>query len=113
MVHILSKNEAKIIEYLSNNPSVKVNINQLSKILGISVGSTHLILKDFEKEGIVNSESIGNSMVYKIRLSGCLAKPDPALREAVERLSGLILSALDRFLNVSFSSSKAVTSLPN
>jgi len=42
--------------------------------LDISVGSVHLILKEFEKEDIVNSEPIGNSITYKFNFGNRLAQ---------------------------------------
>ncbi len=63
---MLSKNCTKIISYLVDNTTRKININQLSRILEISVGSVHKILKNLEKEDIVKSEPIGNSIIYHL-----------------------------------------------
>lgn len=74
MIKILSKNSKKILCYLAKNPSNEANINKLSRLLGISVGSVHQILKEFEKDKVVVSESIGNSIMYKLNFANLKAQ---------------------------------------
>lgn len=63
---MVSKNGETIIKYLLKHGSERATINQISKQLDISVGSAHKILKEFEREGIVASEPIGNSIIYSL-----------------------------------------------
>ncbi len=63
---MVSKNGERILDYLYSNSSKKPNINQISRELQISLGGTHKILKEFEKEGLVESEAIGNSIIYSL-----------------------------------------------
>ncbi len=74
MDQILSKNSRKILDYFARNPNSDLNINQISRFLGISVGSVHLILKDFEKKEIVTSKPIGNSIMYKLNFTNMEAQ---------------------------------------
>jgi len=64
---MIPKNTKKIILYLLRNLEL-VNINQISKILNISVGSAFKILKDLEKNEIVQSKNLGNAKFYQINL---------------------------------------------
>ncbi len=65
---MVSKNGEVILLYLLKKDSKKPSINQLSRELQISVGSAHKILKDFEKEGVVDSEVVGNSIIYSLNM---------------------------------------------
>src|SRR3989339_266882 len=65
---MIPKNTKKIILYLLRNLEL-VNINQISKLLDISVGSAFKILKDLEKNNIVLSSSLGNAKFYQINLN--------------------------------------------
>jgi len=65
---MIPKNTKKIILYLLRNLEL-VNINQISKLLDISVGSSFKILKDLEKNNIVLSSSLGNAKFYQINLN--------------------------------------------
>jgi len=64
---MIPKNTRKIILYLLKNLEL-VNINQISKKIGISVGSAFKILKYLEKNNIVLSSNLGNSKFYQINL---------------------------------------------
>ncbi|MBU0628864.1 MAG: pyruvate kinase [Nanoarchaeota archaeon] len=57
-----------------NNPKSNISINQLSRLLDISVGSTHQILKEFETEDIVLSEPAGNSIIYHINFNNTMTR---------------------------------------
>jgi len=65
---MIPKNTKKIILYLLRNLEL-VNINQISKILNISVGSAFKILKELEKNNIVLSSDLGNAKFYQINLN--------------------------------------------
>ena len=65
---MIPKNTKKIILYLLKNLEL-VNINQISKRLGISVESAFKILKELEKNKIVLSSSLGNAKFYQINLT--------------------------------------------
>lgn len=58
------KNKDKIINLLVKNQSL-YNVNQISRILGISVGSAHKIIKELEKNKIVKSISLGNAIYHR------------------------------------------------
>jgi len=64
---MIPKNTKKIILYLLKNLEL-VNINQISKLLNISVGSSFKILKELEKNNIVLSSELGNAKFYQINL---------------------------------------------
>jgi len=67
---MISKNTSKIILFLLKNVNeVGYNINQISKILKISIGSSFKILKDLEKEAIVVHKDISNASHYKLNLN--------------------------------------------
>lgn len=45
------------------------NINQISRILNLSVGSVHKILKTLEKRYIVNIKELGNAIYYSLNFN--------------------------------------------
>lgn len=59
-------NKARILEFLYKNPYSEYNINQLSRLVGISVGSAFKILKEFEKNGYAGVKRKNNAFLYKI-----------------------------------------------
>jgi len=65
---MIPKNTKKIMLYLLRNLEL-VNINQISKLLNISVGSSFKILKELEKNKIVVSSDLGNAKFYQINLN--------------------------------------------
>ena len=62
---MITKNTKKILNYLLRNLELK-NINQISRELKISVGSSFKILKDLEKNELVLFKKFGNAIYYKI-----------------------------------------------
>ena len=64
---MIPKNTKKIILHLLKNLEL-VNINQISKLLNISVGSSFKILKELEKNNLVLSSDLGNAKFYQINL---------------------------------------------
>lgn len=65
---MIPKNTKKIILYLLRNLEL-VNINQISKKLGISVGSAFKILRELEKNNILLSNKLGNAKFYQINFN--------------------------------------------
>ena len=65
---MIPKNTKKIILYLLRNLEL-VNINQISKLLDISVGSSFKILKELEKNNIAIFSDLGNAKFYQINLN--------------------------------------------
>ena len=65
---MIPKNTKKIILFLLRNLEL-FNINQISKILKISVGSAFKILKELEKNNFVISTNLGNAKFYQINLN--------------------------------------------
>ena len=67
---MIPKNTAKIILFLLKNiDEFGYNINQISKLNKISVGSAFKILKEFEKNEIVLKKDISNASHYKLNLN--------------------------------------------
>ena len=64
---MIPKNTKKIIRYLLRHFELK-NINQISKELKISVGSSFKILKELEKNKIILARKLGNAKYYKLNL---------------------------------------------
>ncbi len=73
MADTLSRNAMKIVSYLAKNPGQPASINQLARLLSISVGSAHHILKDLETDDIVQADSYGNSLIYRLNRSSAKA----------------------------------------
>lgn len=70
LLNMIPKNTAKIILHLLKNvDEFGSNINQISKALHISVGSSFKILKSLEKDGLVYHRRISNASHYKLDLS--------------------------------------------
>ena len=72
-------NKTKIFEFLYKNSETSYNINQLARLVGISVGSAFKILKEFEEKGYVGAEKEKKALLYRIKLN------NPA-KEAYEKL---------------------------
>ncbi len=67
---MIPKNTQKIILFLLKNiEKLGYNINQISKINNISVGSSFKILKDLEKDNIVIKKEISNASHYKLNFN--------------------------------------------
>ena len=66
---MIPKNTAKIILFLLKNINeYGYNINQISRLNSISVGSAFKILKELEKNKIVLKKDISNASHYKLNL---------------------------------------------
>lgn len=63
-------NKANIFEFLHRKSSGSFNVNQISRLVGISVGSAFKILKEFEKNGYVTASKRNNAVMYHINLTG-------------------------------------------
>jgi len=70
---MVSKNTKKILNYLLRNLDLK-NINQISRNLKISVGSSFKILKELEKNNVLLVENIGNAKYYSLNFKSIEAK---------------------------------------
>lgn len=62
-------NKAKILEFLYKNNNDSYNINQISRLLGISVGSAFKILKELEKLDYVTVNKKNNALFYRVNIS--------------------------------------------
>jgi pyruvate kinase len=62
-------NKSKIFEYLYKNKENSYNINQISRLVGISVGSAFKILKNFEENSHVHIKKENNAILYQINLN--------------------------------------------
>ncbi|HLC80673.1 nucleotidyltransferase domain-containing protein [Candidatus Woesearchaeota archaeon] len=62
----ITKNEAKVVNFLLRNFSRDYNINQLAKEVKLSPRGAFKILKKLESNSILNSQKIGNNLIYKI-----------------------------------------------
>ncbi len=64
---MIPKNTAKIIRFLlRNGDEFGYNINQISKLNTISVGSAFKILKELEKDKMIIKKEISNASHYKL-----------------------------------------------
>ncbi len=79
-MNMTGKNTSKILNFLLRNRDL-YNINQIARILNLSVGSAHKILKNLEERNIVNMKKLGNARYYNLNFNN---------QEAV-KLSELIL----------------------
>lgn len=67
---MIPKNTVKVILFLLKNiDEFGYNINQVSKLNEISVGSSFKILKGLEKNKIVSKKEISNASHYKLNLN--------------------------------------------
>ncbi len=64
MFNLRSKITVKILGYFFVNPTKKKYINELARILSIDPGNLDRKIKELEKNGIFNSEVIGNSKYF-------------------------------------------------
>jgi len=65
---MMSDHSRKIVFYLLRNFEL-VNINQLAKLLDISVGSAFKTLKALEEKNIVTHQKLGNAKFYSLNLN--------------------------------------------
>ncbi len=63
-------NKTRIFEFLYKNSENSYNINQIARLVGISVGSVFKILKNFEAQNYVHAEKKNKELLYRISLSG-------------------------------------------
>jgi len=69
---MIPKNTEKIVLFLLKNiDELGYNINQISKLNNISVGSAFKILKELEKNKILLKKEINNASHYKLNLNNC------------------------------------------
>ncbi len=62
---VLTSNEQRLVTYLWRNYTEQLSINELAKQLGITPKGTYIILKKFEKVGVVTKKIIANAAIYR------------------------------------------------
>lgn len=62
-------NKTRIFEFLYKKSNDSYNINQISRLVGISVGSSFKILKEFEKDEYVTASKRNNAVLYQLNLT--------------------------------------------
>lgn len=62
---VLTRNEQRLITYLWRNYTEQLSINELAKRLGITPKGAYIILKKFEKAGLVTKKIIANAAIYR------------------------------------------------
>ena len=62
-------NKNRVFEFLYKNHENEYNINQISRIVEISVGSAFKILKELENLGYITVSRKNNALLHKINLS--------------------------------------------
>jgi len=67
-MNMSNNNKNKILNFLLRNTN-QYNINEIAKILKLSVGSVHKILKSLEERKIVNLKQLGNASYYSLNLN--------------------------------------------
>ncbi len=65
LLHSISKNEAKVIDFLVRNFREKNSINETGRKLGLSPRGIYKVLKKLENNNIIIPEKIGNAIYYK------------------------------------------------
>lgn len=74
MISLKSKEAKKILNYFFLNPKSRTYINELAKILNLDPKNTDRKLKQFEKEGLLNSDFEGKQRYFTINKSYPLLK---------------------------------------
>ncbi len=59
-------NPMLILSYLTKKREESTILTKIASEVGISIGSAHSILRTYEAEGIVYSERVGKSILYRI-----------------------------------------------
>ena len=67
-MYSLTKNEARVMNFLARNFDERNSINEIGRKLKLSPMGAYKILKKLEKINAVKSEKIGNAAYYKINL---------------------------------------------
>lgn len=67
-MNMVTNNKTKILNFLLRNTN-QYNINEIAKILKLSVGSVHKILKSLEERKILNLKQLGNASYYNLNLN--------------------------------------------
>ncbi|MBT7497472.1 pyruvate kinase [Candidatus Woesearchaeota archaeon] len=63
---MITKNQKKILEFFDKNKEHAVNVNQIARLLNISVGSAHKIMQELKSQKVLIAKKLGNSIVYKL-----------------------------------------------
>ena len=116
-MEMVSKTAVSILNTLLQNFPRKYNINQIARLIDMSVGGVHRTLKKLVSDNILLNEQIGNALFYKLNLENeeCMKmletievekkidvlSRDYELKTAVTSFKNNILNkALDRILAV-------------
>jgi len=70
----LSSNEMKVLLKIFKDFGSHHNANKLSKEMGLSAMGVLKILKNLEKQNLINYEMIGKAKIYKINFQNSYAK---------------------------------------
>jgi len=70
----ITRNEARVVDFLVRNFKERNSINQIGKRLGLSPNGIYKILKKLEKINAVKSERIGNAIYYSVCLNDAFGK---------------------------------------
>ena len=62
----ITKNEAKVVDFILRNFSSNYNINQIAREVKLSPRGAFKILKKLESNKVLISQKIGNNLIYKI-----------------------------------------------
>ena len=62
-------NQIKILEFLYKNSDRRYNINEIARLVGVSVGSAFKILRKLEKEGYASARKKNNEVLYELNVN--------------------------------------------
>lgn len=77
-------NPMLILSYLTKKREESTILTKIASEVGISIGSAHSILRTYEAEGIVYSERVGKSILYRINKYHPMVAPFRVMDTIVE-----------------------------
>jgi len=83
------KAEKKITDLLLDHAGEKLYLSQVAKMSGVSLSTSHLVLKRKTKEGIIDQEKLGNLSFYSLNINDSLNKQRKIIR-TIELLKPLV-----------------------
>ena len=63
------ENKARILEFLYKNSGNSYNVNQIARLVGVSIGSAFKILKKLEREDYAIVRKKGNEILYELKIN--------------------------------------------
>lgn len=69
----LTKNELKMLNFLTRHASEKYSINQLAKKVGLTPKGAHKLLKRLEQEAVIRPQKLGNAVFYSLNFASDFA----------------------------------------